>query len=67
MSKDRNVVLNTYTNCRCGGHTCHRCMTNAAQLRAWNMEPVSKPAEREAVDEPEAPKQSKKKTKEDKN
>ena len=43
---DRKAILAQYDMCKCDGHTCGRCYTNAAQLRAWNLLPVeeSQPA-----------------------
>ena len=62
MTKDRLAIQAKYFGCRCGGHTCHRCMQTAAQLRAWNMSLEATPVP-EAVTE--APTKKNKKNKED--
>jgi len=63
---DSKAVLAQYRACPCDSHTCGRCMKNAAQLRAWNIEPVeeSQPAgEPDMTDTPADQKPRKRKTK----
>ena len=62
MAKDQKVVLNTYMSCGCMGHTCYRCIQNAALLGAWGVLPQTEPA---PIEEPKTAKKSKKDKKED--
>ena len=47
---DREALRAAYNRCRCGGHTCRRCMQTAAQYRAWMM-PLTPAAPSEPVDD----------------
>ena len=46
MTKDTpEAITHLLKVCGCGDGTCRDCMTDAAQLRAWNIKPVAEPQE----------------------